>query len=306
MFTLAHFTDPHIGPMPKPGWTELMGKRLSGYLSWQGNRHNIHSMDILKALTDDMKAQNPDHSVLTGDIINISLKAEFKMAAKWLASVLPPEKMTIIPGNHDAYVRVSRRGGLGLWSDYMSSDTAAADYVTGIKRPFPFLRLRGDIAIIGLSSAETTAPFIAGGHVGRAQLKQLDMLLERLGKDGLFRVVLIHHPPLPGNNSRRKGLWDARDIKTIFEKHGPELVLHGHNHKHMLTMLETSRGKVPVVGAPSASARAAGSRPAAGYYLFHITKQDRKWQCAVETRNLKADYSGFEDAEALFPLHIYG
>ncbi len=306
MFTLAHFTDPHIGPIPEPGWLELMGKRLSGYLSWTGNRHNIHNMDILKTLIADIKTQNPDHVALTGDIINISLKAEYKNAANWLENTMAPNMMSIVPGNHDAYVKVSWRKGLGLWAPYMSSDPQATPYITKIKKPFPFLRFRGQVAIIGLSSAETTPPFVAGGHVGKRQLKHLDQLLETLGKEGFFRVILIHHPPLPGKNSRRKGLWDAADISGIFVKHGPELVLHGHNHKHMLTMLETCRGPIPVVGAPSASAKARGRHPAAGYSLFHISKSGKKWKCAVQTRNLKPDFSGFEDTDAIFPPHTYG
>ncbi len=306
MFTLAHFTDPHIGPLPEPNWLELMGKRLSGYLSWTGNRHNIHKMDILAALVTDLKAQHPDHVALTGDIINISLKAEFANASLWLRDTMAPDKMSLVPGNHDTYVKVSWRKGLGLWSDYMSSDPEASSYLKGIKTPFPFLRLRGKIAIIGLSSAEPTAPFMACGHIGHRQLKHLDHMLQNLGDGGFFRVVLIHHPPLPGKNSHRKGLWDARDLTRIFKKHGPELVLHGHNHKPMLTMLETRRGLVPVVGAPSASARATGRHPAAGYSLFSISNTDGRWQCAVQTRKPKTGHSGFEKTDALFPPHIYG
>jgi len=193
-----------------------------------------------------------------------------------------------------------------LWSSYMSSDTQAEPYMANIKKPFPFLRIRDQIAIIGLSSAETTPPFVAGGHVGKRQLEHLDRLLETLGKAGFFRVVLIHHPPLPGKNSRRKGLWDAADLTEILKKHGPELVLHGHNHKYMLTMLETRRGPIPVVGAPSASAKATRHHPAAGYCLYRISKSGEKWKCAVQTRNLKANLTGFENANAIFPPHIYG
>ena len=306
MLTLAHFTDPHIGPLPRPDWTELMGKLLSGYLSWTQNRHNIHNMDSLEALIADMKKQKPDHVALTGDIINISLKAEFKNAANWLAKTFPARKMSVVPGNHDAYVKVPWSEGLGLWASYMSSDPQAAPYLAGIKAPFPFLRLHDQTAIIGLSSAETTLPFIAGGRLGKTQLEHLDHLLQELGNAGVFRVVLIHHPPLPGQNSYRKALWDAAELTEIFKTHGPELVLHGHNHKHMLTMLETRRGPIPVVGAPSASSRGTGHHGTAGYSLFKISKSGEKWNCTVQTRELKPDLSGFETAAAIFPPHVYG
>lgn len=305
MFTLAHFTDPHIGPLPEPGWTELMGKRLSGYLSWTKNRHRIHSMDILKTLTDDMQAQNPDHIALTGDIVNISLAEEFRQAAAWLGTVATPERMSVVPGNHDAYVRLPYAKSLGLWRDYMRSNSAAQAFLTPGDKPFPWLRLFGKIAVIGLSSAQPTWPLIAGGSVGQRQLAALSTLLQRLGAEDYFRVVLIHHPPLPGNNSYRKGLWNAAELQAVFQRRSAELVLHGHNHRQMITLLDGPTGPIPIAGAPSASARQNGKKPSAGYYLFDIEQINGSWHCSNRVRNLTEDHSGFENGRELFPTLVY-
>ena len=35
MFTLAHLSDPHLAPLPAPRWSELIGKRVTGYINWQ-------------------------------------------------------------------------------------------------------------------------------------------------------------------------------------------------------------------------------------------------------------------------------
>ena len=73
---LAHLSDPHIGPLPKPRPRDLIGKRLTGYLNWQ-RRDKIHDMDVLTRLVADMHAHRPDHIMMTGDVMNIGLPAEF-------------------------------------------------------------------------------------------------------------------------------------------------------------------------------------------------------------------------------------
>ena len=54
---------------------------------------------------------------------------------------------------------------------------------------------------------------------------------------------------------------------------GAELVLHGHNHTRSLHHLTGPRGKVPVVGVASASAKAGTHRPGAAYHLFSISRE---------------------------------
>ena len=85
-FTLAHLSDPHLAPLPKPRLSELMGKRATGYLNWVRSRHLIHSRPMLDKLTADLRTQHPDHIAVTGDLVNIALEAEFGPARDWLNS----------------------------------------------------------------------------------------------------------------------------------------------------------------------------------------------------------------------------
>jgi 3',5'-cyclic AMP phosphodiesterase CpdA len=103
-FRLAHLSDSHIGPLPKPHWRELMSKRLTGYVNWQ-RRGRIHNMDVLEAIVADLRAQSPDHIAMTGDILNIGLPAEFAMAADWLRTLGTPQDVSFVPGNHDESIR---------------------------------------------------------------------------------------------------------------------------------------------------------------------------------------------------------
>jgi 3',5'-cyclic AMP phosphodiesterase CpdA len=107
-FTLAHLSDPHLAPLPKPRLIELAGKRALGYVNWTRNRHKYQRREVLDALVADMRAQAPDHIAVTGDLVNLALEAEFAPALAWLESVGPPDRVTAIPGNHDAYVSATR------------------------------------------------------------------------------------------------------------------------------------------------------------------------------------------------------
>ena len=123
MFTLAHLTDLHLGPLPQASsWRDYLGKRTIGAISWHRYRRFHHDAAISLAMTADIRAAGPDHVALTGDLVNIALAAEFIVAAKWLKDFGPPGWITVVPGNHDAYVNFPWANGAGLWADYMTGD----------------------------------------------------------------------------------------------------------------------------------------------------------------------------------------
>ena len=70
---------------------------------------------MLDALVADMQAQRPDHIAVTGDLVNLALEAEFTPAQAWLESVGTPQRVTVVPGNHDAYVRATRHRFAGTF-----------------------------------------------------------------------------------------------------------------------------------------------------------------------------------------------
>ena len=152
MFVLAHLSDPHLAPLPRPHWRELAGKRMLGYLHWRKTRHRIHRAGQVEALVRDLLAQAPDHVAVTGDLVNIALEAEFLQARAWLHGLGAPHDVTLVPGNHDAYVRAALAAH-ATWQDFMRDDSANAPAPR-----FPFVRRRGPLALIGLSSAVPTSP----------------------------------------------------------------------------------------------------------------------------------------------------
>ena len=289
VFTLAHLSDIHLGPMPRARRRDLMSKRVLGYVNWHRGRKLVHRRDVLEVLTRDITERNPDHIAVTGDLVNIGLPGEFEMAAEWLRELGPPDRVTAIPGNHDAYVRLHPEQGTVRWLPYMQSNEAGEALSPTPASGFPFLRRFGDIVLVALSSAIPTLPFIAAGRVGSAQRALLRPMLEELGRQGLFRVVLIHHPPLPGQVGWRRGLRDAAALTGILKESGTELVLHGHNHEQTEFEIETATGPAIVVGVPSASEAVSGKIPAARYNEYRIKKLKNGWECEMVGRIVGED-----------------
>jgi 3',5'-cyclic AMP phosphodiesterase CpdA len=296
MFTLAHLSDPHL-PMPEARPVQLLGKRATGYLNWWRHRVHLHLPEALAGIVADIKKQKPDHIALTGDLVNVALPQEFRRAAQWLAAFDGPERITVIPGNHDAYVPVTWKETMGLWGAYIASDGAAPAEGYDV---FPTLRRRGEIALIGLSTGVPKPPLLATGTLGEEQLARTEKLLADLGREGLCRVVLIHHPPLT-DQSHWKHLTDAAEFQAMIRRVGCELVLHGHNHRSEAARIEGPAGPIPVLGVTSASAAPDSKYGRARYHLIHIERKDNGWRLRVELRALNAAFDGCEpDGELVF------
>ena len=247
-FVLAHISDLHLSSLTGVSLTSLLNKRLLGYLSWQRRRRHIHSPRVLDALLLDLAEAAPDHVAATGDLTNLGLPDEFRQAALWLQRLGTPEGVTVVPGNHDTYVATSWQETFSQWAPYLAGDDDGA--AAGV---YPSLRVRGPAALIGLSSARPSMPFVAVGSLGRQQLARFEEVLEQTGRLGLLRIVLIHHPPIPGSISWRKRLTDAPLFGEVVARQGAELILHGHAHVSMEDELVAGTHRIPVLGVPSAA-----------------------------------------------------
>jgi 3',5'-cyclic AMP phosphodiesterase CpdA len=280
MFVLAHLSDLHMAREPRGA--ELASKRGLGLINWRRKRKAIHRPEVLDAITQDVKTCGADHIAVTGDLVNFSLADEYKRARAWLERLGGPSDVTVIPGNHDAYVRGAEQSPAAFWGDYMRGDDGAP------AGTFPFLRRRGDVALVALSTAVPTGPFMATGRLSQPQLGRLaDMLGQTRAS---FRVVLIHHPPISPPRRHLRRLIDGADLRSVLAEHGAELLLHGHDHQRALIWLDGPHAKIPAVGVPSASARAPhGDENSAGYNLFRIGGTAGAWHCEMNARQRDTD-----------------
>lgn len=284
MFRLAHLSDVHLGPLPDVTYRDLASKRMVGYVNWQRNRRHLMTDGVLGSIVADIKNAGVDHIAVTGDLVNLALDAEIELAKQWLETLGPPDGVSVVPGNHDAYVPGAFDKVCRSWGGWMTGDgqNAPAD-----RHAFPYLRVRGKVALIGVSTARATAPFMANGFFREDQSHRLGAVLDKAARHGLFRVVMIHHPPVRGAVAQHKRLFGIGNFQKTISRHGAELILHGHSHEPTLHWIGgKGRQTVPVVGVAAGGQAVGGAHPAAQWNLFEISGEPEEWSVRLIRRGL--------------------
>ncbi|MEE2786190.1 MAG: metallophosphoesterase [Myxococcota bacterium] len=244
---IAHFSDTHVLSLTGMGPGRFLNKRLTGAVNLALNRSRHYRVEIFEALLRAVKAINPDHSVCTGDLVNLALEPEFERVGQILESHFASDELTVVPGNHDYYVKEAVQGRLfektfGQWQPQ-------AVTVGSESGPYPVVRLLNDVAVIGINSAIPTPVFMASGRLGAQQLADMRLILNHNEVKDRFVICLVHHPLLPEPARRldvTRRLEDADDFIRLLQSEGPksvDLVVHGHNH-------EFKRQRVPDTSIP--------------------------------------------------------
>lgn len=306
MTTLAHVSDLHATPVRVRRRHDFAGKRFFGWVSWRTKRGDVHRPEVLDALVSDLAQTRPDHVAVTGDLTNVATAEEFPEARGWLEKLGGPEQVSIVPGNHDAYVRIAPEQSWDLWAEYLRSDpgehrASSATPGPGLatERPggatFPSVRLRGSLALVGVNSALPTGYFRATGTIGDEQLARLEHQLVALRDAGRCRVVLVHHPLTEGAVSSRRALTDAPALRGVLARAGAELVLHGHGHRTLFESLPGPGGDIPVVGVRSASDATDRPDKRAQYHLYDIESAGGGYRIVARIRG----YAGGNEFAAI-------
>ncbi len=229
-------------------------------------------------------ANAPDHLAVTGDLVNLALDGEIELARMWLETLGSPNDVSVVPGNHDAYVPGAFDKVCRSWGAWMTGDGLAAP---ADRHAFPYMRVRGEVALIGVSTARATAPFMANGFFREDQSHRLGALLDKAARQGLFRVVMIHHPPVRSAVGQHKRLFGIGNFQKTVARHGAELVLHGHSHDASLHWIEGKKHvPVPVVGVAAAGQSFGGSHAAAQWNLLEISGEPEAWALRLTRRGL--------------------
>ncbi len=279
---LIHLTDPHLSTLEGVNLSSLLGKRLSGYLSWQKNRRHQFLPEVLECLVAAVRAENADQILLTGDLVQIGLAAEITQAAEWLAALESPEKVMLVPGNHDIYTGGSAGTVFKSWSEYLFQSATPA-VSAGVADQYPVVRRLGKFNLIGLTTACATPVFMASGKLGREQLQRLETLLQQAAREGQMVVLLIHHPPLPGMAHWRKALADAGALEAVLRQHPPVMIFYGHMHHNR----EQQWGETRMYCTAAAS-----SSSDASYRVIDIEEQDDRWSFRMSLKTLDVENTG--------------
>lgn len=256
---VAHFSDLHVLALEGVGWARYLNKRITGVANlalrrapldelsgaWRAaaarmprrlRKKDYHVTAYVERVAREIARVGVDQVVVTGDLTNLALEPEFALARAILEGELHAgaRDVSLVPGNHDVYTRGALRDHRfgQFFADYTRSDLDVGVDV-GAGR-FPYVKLRGPLAIVGLSSAVPRPPLVASGEIGAAQLDALTRALSHEEVRARTPVVLVHHPPLPPHTATKMLMQGLRDGDELLARLGAApraMVLHGHLHK---------------------------------------------------------------------------
>src|SRR3954453_12941932 len=194
---IAHFSDLHVLALDGVPTHRFLNKRFTGWVNLRVKRPPQHRPGHESAVAREITRANVDHVVITGDLTNLALEQEF-VAVRDLLELelgLRPDQISAVPGNTALYTRGGMRDQrfTKYFHDYVASDLPDLCAEIPLGR-FPFVKLRGPVAIIGLSSAVPRPPLMASGQLGTLQLDALAAILAHPEVERRTPVVLIHHP----------------------------------------------------------------------------------------------------------------
>ena len=273
---IAHFSDLHVLALEGVPVHRYLNKRLTGLANLRLKRNAVHHTELVHAIARAVSGGGYDHVICTGDLTNLALESEFAAVRALFDRELDldPSRVTVVPGNHDLYTRGARtsRRFERYFVDWLKSDlpSLAADTSAGL---FPVVKLRGDVAIVGLSSAVPRPPFVAAGELGAAQIEALARILNHPEVASRTVIVALHHPAVRRATARKQyldGLRDAPALLSVLRSLRAGLVIHGHLHRRVQRTITTTEGRLIQAGATSASLDSTDPNRMAGYNVYEV------------------------------------
>lgn len=273
---IAHCSDLHLLSHEGARFFQYANKRWIGAMNLLSNRSRHYHTDAFEDMVADLNALGVEQVICTGDVTNLAFAQEFAYARKRFdALTIGPANVTVVPGNHDAYVAEGVDHFLTEFADYCRTDDGWAwptDAAGDGRLCWPIVRVRGEVAIIGLSTSRATPWFRAHGTVGKVQLERLRSVLTDPRLAGKVRIVAIHHPPA-GKRARSKvrGLRDHASFASLVSELGADLVIHGHEHRDLReSLLGVSQQEIPVLGVPSGTYEAGKPQLTGRYRIIEV------------------------------------
>ncbi len=291
---LAHCSDLHLLSLDGARVLDFANKRWIGGMNLITSRGRHYHTQAFEDMIADCNTLGVEHVLCSGDVTNLGLEQEFTFARSLFDRfTLGPVGVTVLPGNHDAYVAAGATHFTKIFGDYATPD---ADWVwdDGDRDPWPIVRVRGPLALIGISTSLQTPWFTAWGRIGPRQLARLRSALGDPRLADKARVVAIHHPPAGIRAaSRIRGLRDRVEFAQILADQGASVVVHGHEHRDLRETLPIPGGTVEVLGVQAGTYHAVDPTRTARYRLFDINDAGR-----VTSHRLRVwhrDRRGFAD-----------
>ena len=227
---------------------------------------------------------------VTGDLVNLALDGEIEMARLWLET-LGSAAMTCrsFPAITMPMCRAPSTRSAGPGRAWMTGDGARR---TGRPQRFSLsARARQRRADRRLDRARHRPVHGQRLLSRRIRPKRLGTILDATARRGLFRVVMIHHPPVRDAVSQYKRLFGIaqfpQDRSPARRRACPAWPF-----AHAVAFLDRRRRghQIPVVGVAAAGQALGGLRPPAQYNLLDIGGEKGNWRIAADAARADRDW----------------
>ncbi len=222
---IAHLSDVHMldsrPSRTRSGWS--MGHRFLSFgrpLDAVGRRRKLaHALSAARRV-------GAQQVVISGDLTEIGAPGEFECLAESLHdSGIAPERITLVPGNHDLYTDPN------AWRAALDGPLAAFR-TTSASVPGHVVECAG-VRILPMDVAHHQPITRSSGFMPEAALD----VIQRRAADAALRdkplVIVQHHPPFVRSTKAlhwMDGLIGAARLMTLLEAFRHVWVLHGHLH----------------------------------------------------------------------------
>jgi 3',5'-cyclic AMP phosphodiesterase CpdA len=235
--TLIHVSDLHYHRLPLLP-SQWLSKRGVGAMNLLLRRRWQFPLERAQRLVQQIDRMAWDHLVISGDLTQLGLPREFRLAlhamTPWL--LRGPEHVTIVPGNHDRYTPDDLPPG--------PFDQCFGRFAPGGPERFTAKRLNDRWWLAAWDSAVPQPVFIASGVVAAETLRATERWLATLPPGA--RVVLVNHYPLHFPETYHPHtlheLINLEDVRAWFARQPIELYLHGHVHRNWVVARSGDHG----------------------------------------------------------------
>ena len=246
-FTIVHISDPHFHALPG-SIGEWRSKRALGAMNLLRRRWRF-PLERAEKLVKTLQQLQWDHLVISGDITSLSLEQEFQTARQTLKPLLEhPQKVTVIPGNHDRYVKAACQ------PDFFWQYFGDCFVKSGIKTQ----KLTDEWHLIGWDSTHPNDWMTAAGTVTRETLLATESYIQ--AQSAQTRFILVNHYPLwyPSDQADKPlhRLYNgAYVLHWIQQQPQVAIYLHGHIHENWAHQVSRATAPLYLINSASSTAR---------------------------------------------------
>lgn len=223
MTQIAHLSDLHILEEGHAHRTGNAKRRLS-ILNLGRPESAARRRDRAAHALREARRTGALHLVITGDLTEDGVPEQFDALAEILeASGWPPERVTLVPGNHDAYADA------GAFEEALRGPLAAYRATSTMGAP---VFLPG-LVLMPISTAMNQPVTRSAGAIAGVELEAIERAAEASRRSGATLLVAMHHAP-----QRRSllpiqwidGLRDHAAMTSLLDRFDHAHVIHGHTH----------------------------------------------------------------------------